>query len=182
MRNPLFNLQQNRDADLKALEPQQEQYAGENNPYRGIEQHGVESPDKPKTTPGYGDTIAVEYEPEQPEPEPVPVYVVNRNARERRDWSVQNWPVDYQDPQPVQVAGLDERRISLVLRNKGPNPVYINKTPEGANVAFGWELKIDTERAVDAQTPVYANVDLGASTQAAVVQTLSVYAETLPNV
>lgn len=182
MRNPLFNTEARPDKDLQALAPVPERYAGQNNPYRGIEQHGVESPLDPMDTPGYGDTVAVELDPAQPRQEPVPVYITNRDARERRDWSVQKWPLNAAlSTRAVQIAGVDERRISLLIRNDGPDAIFLNKNPEGATPAFGWELPSGEREEIDAQTEVWANVDITDGDDTANVYTLSVYAETLPN-
>lgn len=180
MRNPLINLDSNHDADLRALEPVPEVYSGNNNPYRGIEQHGIDAGTEPSPTQGYGDTIAVELAPEEPLQDPVPVIVVNESAREQKDWSVQNWPIDNVDPRPVMIAGLDVRRVSLKLRNTGTNSAYLNKNAEGASPAWGWELKANETIDLDAQTPVWANVDVSTA-NSAMVQTLAIYSETLPN-
>jgi hypothetical protein len=185
MRNPLLNNEGRHDADLRALEPVPERYVGQNNPYRGTEQHGVASPHDPHDVPGYGDTYAVELDEEKPRQDPVPVYIVNQTAREQKDWAPAKWPITNR-PDPVRIAGTDERRLTLKIRNDGPDSVYLARTPESATDAFGWELEADSEIDLSVHTEVWVNVqyldNTGALTEdTAVVYTLVTFAESLPN-
>lgn len=84
MRNPLIgrvNTTKKSMVDRTPIEPMPEEYVGDNNPYRGIEPHGVQPIYRPIPTPGYSGIIEVEYEPEPEELAPVAVRVVNTSPK-----------------------------------------------------------------------------------------------------
>lgn len=99
--------------------PIAERYAGENLPYRGIENHGVPVFDKP----GPLDADELDYEKEeafdypsdpQGDQRPVPVYVVNNSPVEQKRWIPSQSPVA--DIEAVRLAGQDRRRTKLRLK------------------------------------------------------------------
>lgn len=156
------------------LEPLPEAYKGVNNPYRGIEQHGVEASTRPQPVPGYGDTVAVEYEEPEPLQAPVPVIVVNESAKEERDWGTMPFPIGATSQQ---IIGRDERRTSLKIVNNGPNTVYLHPDPH-VNPAFGYPLAMDGVETFDAETAVYG---VCVATETANLTVKWEYVRTLPN-
>lgn len=176
MRNPFYNEEHSARRDIKAVEPVPEAYVGDNNPYRGIEQHGVENPNKPTVVPGYGDTYQVELQDNAPIPDPVPVLVVNQGARERRDWAANNTFVD--SSRVVEVLPNDPRRTKATIVNAGPNTVYVGRT-QSVSVAFGFPVAMGaTFPTLEAETNMYA---ITAATETANLRVLWEYRVTLRN-
>jgi hypothetical protein len=104
--------------------PVPEDYAGENNPYRGTETHGVAPSVPPYDVPDYDDARPVVFEIAEPEPEPIPVRVVGEHSREMHDWALTKLPLN--EARAYQLAGRDLRRTSLMVRNEGPDSVYVS--------------------------------------------------------
>jgi len=93
--------------------------AGQFNPYRGLDVHGVASPDvwQDVAAPDTATAVVPVYE-EPPEPDPVPVYVVNRTGKERKDVRIHWEPVD--NLRPVRILTQDDRRTRAKIKlNEG---------------------------------------------------------------
>jgi hypothetical protein len=156
------------------LEPLPEAYVGVNNPYRGIEQHGVESPHRAQPVPGYGDTVQVEYESPAPLQEPVPVIVVNESAKEERDWGATSFTVT---DVCQQILGRDERRTVLKVLNLGPNTVYLHPDAH-ATTWMGFPVAINASETFESETAVYAICE---ATESADLRLKWEFRRTLPN-
>lgn len=156
------------------LEPLPEAYVGDNNPYRGIEQHGVEADTRPQGVPGYGDTVAVQFMEPAPLQDPVPVIVVNESPKELHSWDTTPFTVT---ERMMQVMGRDERRTSLVITNEGPNTVYLAPRPTSGTY-MGFPLAMDATLSLDTEDEVWG---VCAASETGTLRVLWEYAKTLPN-
>jgi hypothetical protein len=83
MPNPLMSgsggvrADESTDTQIDAIDPTMEEYAGENNPYRGIEQHGVVPNTSPMEEIAYSNGRPAVYDVPEDEPEPVAVRIVS---------------------------------------------------------------------------------------------------------
>jgi hypothetical protein len=131
-------------------EPRAEDHAGDNNPYRGTENHGVAQTVDPVSVPGYDGTIPVEYDEEKAEPDPVPVRIVEgRTAREIKEWRVDLFTLNRVDAQ--RIANRMDNRTSLKIVNAGPNTAFVdrhNNTVGGIPLTTGGELSLDSTAEV----------------------------------
>lgn len=89
------NMSRRIDTDREPIEPVPEEYVGDNNPYRGIENHGVAPTESPSPVPGYSSEIEVEYLEEEQEPTPVPVRIVQTGPQYRRTFRTIGFQYDY---------------------------------------------------------------------------------------
>jgi hypothetical protein len=140
--------------------PVPDDYEGDNNPYRGLQNHGVEPSGKPYEVPGFEDATPVVFEITEPEPEPVPVRIVNSEtgSRQMRKWAVSALPIT--EGQPHQLAGRDLRRTSLILHNSGPDTVYV--TPDNnAATYIAMPIGVDDTFRLETQDDVWAIVEAG---------------------
>ncbi len=64
------------DPRQRAITPVLESYEGDNNAYRGIEQHGVPQTEEFSDVPGYDGTVLVPYDEPEKQPDPVPVKII----------------------------------------------------------------------------------------------------------
>jgi len=99
--------------------------AGQFNPYRGMDVHGVASPDVWQDVPA-PDTATAEvpvYQ-EPVEPEPIPVRIVSEAARELRTHRVGTVPIKPLSEVTV-VLGRHESRVRALVTNTGTIPVYV---------------------------------------------------------
>lgn len=125
----------------EATPPVLEHYAGTNNPYRGIEDHGVKSNNDP-TPPGmWADNhTGFHYADEEPAQDPIDVRIVNQYQRELRKCRVHVMSVS--NIRTQQFVGRNEARQSITFRNNDAVlSVYVGTTI-GMNIALnGFELK-----------------------------------------
>lgn len=109
-----------KERDIIYTEPLEEAYEGDNNAWRGTEQHGVKSPQH-ATAYDTGDTQrdaenagVVDYA-EIPEPvQAIPVEIVNQFARELRDHREYQFPVG---ANAQQIVGANDKRSRVTIRN-----------------------------------------------------------------
>lgn len=147
------------------ITPVPERYAGDNLPYRGIEQHGV-SVDENWRDPA--DDMAVGpdgrlvdvYEHDAPEPDPIPVYIVNESSRERRSFrNVSGYAGGTNYGNARMILGQDSSRVQATIRcPEWGSPIYINDTPEQATAQFGFPLLPGDRYVTNSQEAVYASV------------------------
>lgn len=109
------------------IAPIPEHYSGDNNPYRGTEDHGVPPTvdDAPIDSPelDYIHMQDFDYPAEKHKQDPVPVYVVNDSPIEEKRIVVTQNPVG--DIRPVRIAGQDRNRIRVRILVDG-SPIYFN--------------------------------------------------------
>lgn len=111
------------------VKPIPEKVEGENFPYRGDNDHGV-APSKGVNSEDYyehdewadGPAVIPVVKPE-PEPEPVAVRIVQKTARERRDWRAGQFTV--QDFGQQLLGRLDKRLTVRIVNNSSDTNVYI---------------------------------------------------------
>lgn len=111
-----------------AAEPQPEKYAGDNNPYRGTETHGVAADNEPRPTQGYA-TRGVPIRTETPPPnvEPVPVRIVEEGGREIRTARTGVvYAAGTASGNAKLFLGRDENRTFTRIKNSSAVTVYIS--------------------------------------------------------
>ena len=153
MVNPLVNKALKTSKDPQHHEPVQpvpEHYAGDNNPYRGIEPHGVKPtfrPGDPEMEYDNGEASRLaHYVEAEPEPEPIPVRIVSDkgSVTAMRSFRVQ-LP---QDGTPVRILGeMRERKNAMIHAgpNFGTDFAIASDPAQLAN--FGWNAYIHSNNA-----------------------------------
>lgn len=142
--------------------PIAETYAGDNNPYRGTEQHGVEDNNEPHPTPGYTTrNVPVRTDPPPPNYDPIPVRIVEEGGREIRSMRtvVMFAP---NSGNAALILGRDENRTFARFKNPDEAQViYINHNPHtvdsaamnGFPVGPGEHYETQTQEEVYASAP-----------------------------
>lgn len=148
-----------------AIEPVEEHYAGDNNPYRGIENHGVASVNPWRETdedmPDHDGRLVTVYETDDDTPDPIPVVVVNESSRERRAFrTVVSYAGGTDNGRARMLIGQDVSRSQATIRNKSVGAViWINDTPETANALSGFPIEQGGTYVTYSQEAIYATVD-----------------------
>lgn len=126
------------------IPPVPEKYAGDNLPYRGIEQHGV-SVDENWRDPADDMAIGPDgrlvdvYEHDAPEPEPVPVRIVGTDSAERPAFRTMRMHLDT-NAGPTLLLGKDSRRQSVFIRNDtATKTLVVGYSPDSLNM-FGFPV------------------------------------------
>lgn len=166
MPNPFFkgqlNTSRTRVERPRPVMPVPEQYAGDNNPYRGIEAHGVEANARPAIDP---DTSAIDienarpvpYEPFEKEETPVPVRIIRGEGdtgREYRQfWTDRRSVTDGVSP----LLGRDDNRVTATITNTdAAKTVYI--ASNFADLAQrGYPLSPGKDRTIAGEMPVFVS-------------------------
>lgn len=144
-------------------QPVPEAYAGHNNPYRGVEAHGVEPTEEPLDELDYSDGRLVEYEEPEQQPEPVPVRVVTEGSRELKKFRPVVAHAGGTDRgRPFQILGADDTRDRATIHNNNTATVYIGSTPEEASVANGFPIEENGTYATSSQDELYAFINQAA--------------------
>lgn len=153
------------------IEPEPEKVKGPNFPYRGYEQHGVESESEPWPEPG---TSAKDnhagYQAMDPikEHDPIPVTIVTEYGRELRKWRTSKFTVTGPPGTITQLAGRNVGRVYLSIQNNNalpgspPNPVLrISDDPAKlGDPTWGWLLQpAAVPLVLQTEDPVYATVE-----------------------
>lgn len=106
----------------EAIPPVPEHPAGDNNPYRGTESHGVAAVNKPSPTQGDWDTQEGRtYLPAEQEYEPIPVRIVQEHGNEFRQFRVHKFTI----LGVTMILPRNLSRISARLRNSGNEVLYL---------------------------------------------------------
>jgi hypothetical protein len=156
MRSPFVSLPKNlsRREQTERVQPVPEEYEGENQPYRGIQEHGVTPDETPMRTPPHNEGRPVTYEAPVEEPVPVPVRIVGEYGREIR--LGQTDAVTLVKGQTRQLLGKDDKRISALIRNLDEaETVYIGFTDNISAYAGGYPLEPDQEISLIVQGAVW---------------------------
>lgn len=129
-----------------AIEPVPEHYAGDNNPYRGIENHGVASDSPWRETdedmPDHDGRLVTVFDQDNEEPDPIPVRIVNRSSVERRAFRVIiSYAGGMNTGRAIQILGQDDSRTAATIINRNAvGTVFIADAPETANDVSGWAI------------------------------------------
>ncbi len=142
------------------IEPKVETYAGVNNPYRGIEQHGVEPTGKPIVPADWEDGRPVEYHvPKEPEP-PIPVRIVTEASHELRKMRTYGSLTGTNVGNPRQIVAMDEERSTVQIKHIVSSAVvWISHSAATCNALEGFPLQTGDTYSTDAQTEIYAWAD-----------------------
>lgn len=135
-----------------AVTPVPEEYEGDNNPYRGTQQHGVEPTADPRPTPGWSEGRPVMYDPPMEEPEPLPVVIRSQHGRELRRSRHTHTYAPANTANPRQVVGRDEDRTKVIIINLSSQRVWVGDTPETATSMHGWPLEADAANTYESTT------------------------------
>lgn len=143
----------------KPLKPEMEHYAGENIPYRGVEDHGVTAHTKPHDVPDFTEeSPGVVYLKPVDEMDPIPVRVVTAGSQEWKRWRVDSYDIPMGTA--VQVAGRNERRYRISIRNQTASGFfYIAPVQEQANLTFGYGVTSRQEISLTSTEPVWVYAD-----------------------
>lgn len=146
--------------------PRPESYVGENNPYRGTNDHGVESASHPEFFTGYEEMHSGEYRDEPHHVEAIPVIIVHSGARELRQFRVGIEFVDSTNGLVARlIAGRNDARTELRITNNGAGLVYYGETesvtpytgypvPAGKEVIFRGEVAVWFVAAAGTSAPL----------------------------
>lgn len=142
----------------KPITPVLERVQGENHPYRGLEDHGVDNvydPTDPvtNTVDIDGRPVKIEYVPEEKIPEPVPVRIVQESSREYRQFWTDR--ITLSDGRSS-ILGRDNNRITArVVNTDAAKTVWI--ASNNADLALrGYPLGPGKELPISGEMPVYA--------------------------
>lgn len=181
MPNPLLRARMNQSGVATnrpvPVEPVPETVDGDNWPYRGIVDHGVDATNKPQLDPitnevdTTGKAKPYTYEVQHAEPDPIPVRIVRTDfGREFREFWTDRITVT--TDRPVSLLGRDENRVTVRLMNTDTtNTVYIASSA-GDLALRGYPLMPGKDLTVTGEMAVYAIAN-GASC------VLAMYAETV---
>jgi hypothetical protein len=147
-----------------------EDYAGDNNPYRGTESHGVAQTVKPHDPETYGvdgdhpDGIPVvlEIEPVH-EPAPVPVRIVQEYRRERHEYGTDRILLDFtlaRNPanRAVEIVGRDDTRVSIRLKNADDNMGILIGHSREETAMRGYLMSPGETLTLTTESPIFATV------------------------
>jgi hypothetical protein len=157
--------------DRQPVQPMMETYEGDNNPYRGIETHGVAPNARPMSVPGFAGEVEVDYEDVAAEQEAVPVRIVNTSSKQIRGLRAFR---EYADPTrpPRMVLGYDPQRTKAKIKNITADNVLIGGSEQEAHLIGGYVVAQNEVFETTCDQPVYVQ-----TTHAANVATLCVMVE-----
>lgn len=168
MPNPLVRLGQSITSKPVPERPQpvtpvMDNPAGHNNPWRGIQDHGVAPNNEPEAPGTLLDTKAgIHYQEPKPEIDPIPVLVVNEYGREMRKW--RPFRSFAMIANSTQLIGRNMARSSLYIRNIS-DTVSIWVSPE-PNITIGlnaFEIEPNTDLTINTQDDVWVLAGTGAT-------------------
>jgi hypothetical protein len=172
MRNPLLNAHPQNTSQTEQTDsvptpdlPILERYEGDNIPYRGTEQHGVEwDQGDQRQAPGYEGREAIVYEAPPKETDPIPVRIVEEeSARElRRMRTVVQYAGGSDSGTNKLLLGRDESRSFVKIKNPNAEVVYLTNGRMNQEMAIlnGYPLIENETYETRSQDEVYAAVDL----------------------
>ncbi len=157
-----------------AVEPLPEAYVGDNNPYRGVVDHGVPVSGSPDGFHGYADTISGVYEPERDEPDPIPVRVVNVAGRELRRFRTGQEILDSTTGLVARMlAGRNLARVDISIKNTGAQTMWIGEN-ESVALYTGYPLAAGAEKVFTHQDAIFAVAASGQTTTVAILEQFTV--------
>jgi hypothetical protein len=106
-------------------------------------------------------------EPDWSEDNPIPVYIVHTpEVPQITDWSSERFVIT---ETAVNVAGSRRNRKRAVVKNEGPDPVYIDPG-QGVGSAFSYGLKLDEEIELKNNGAIWARCDATDTATLSIVQ------------
>lgn len=129
---------------------------GDNNPYRGIENHGVKHHSEWPMPPENEGEGVLEHTVELP-PEPIPVRIVTSGGNEIRSWIVRR---DFVSPSPQcsRILPKSTNRTKALIRNTGTATIYIAPEPL-SNSQFGYPIPTGYEMPYNQEGEIWAITD-----------------------
>lgn len=111
-------------------------------------------------------------EPDWSEANPIPVYIVERpEIPQILDWSSDRATIV--DTESDQIAGARTNRTRIVVRNEGPDPIFIDRGPE-TMPAFSSRLAANEREEMFHNGAVWARCDTGKTAVVSVIQEFTV--------
>lgn len=165
MPNPFTRLPRNQstqDSDRPvSITPVPERVRGHNNPYRGMEAHGVDPNNDTHDVEDYGwmekeRGVVVSYEPAPDPVDPIPVIVVQGQGRELKRFRVTRVTADGTGGQPKSMLGRDAKRRSVIIKNTSADPVYIGHDQMSASPMHGFPLAQNETLTMNGTEPFFA--------------------------
>lgn len=153
------NTSRNAGTDREPLEPVPEEYVGDNNPYRGIESHGVTPTFRPAPTTGYSETLDVEYEEPVTGPEPVPVQIIQSGPRFRRIFRADGHQYNYDhfNGKPFMLLPREEHRTRVqIISTNGLWEFYIGHSDQMKDWIGGYPLSGGRDVIIQSTEPIWA--------------------------
>ena len=124
------------------------------NPYRGLEDHGVDPTGKYAPVEEWdGEADEVYDKPEKDAPTPIPVKVVSEDAKEEKRFRVS--PA-YARQGGALVVNRNDGTSKVTLRNAGISTVFISERVDLATAENGWPLDAGKELVLSTNREVYA--------------------------
>jgi hypothetical protein len=155
------------------IAPVEEAFVGEdaNNPYRGMEQHGVAPTGHWQDIPIDKGDNEVEYDIPESEPDPIPVKIVQEGKDEFKDWNVRR---DFAPPGiAARIIQRNPARTKATLKNLGTAIIYIGPEPFN-NSQLGYPIAVNAEFSYDQQGDLWAMTDDPAQQAVAILQEYSI--------
>lgn len=166
MPNPLIgsarlNTGKRADDRPHATPPVLEAYEGDNNAYRGTQDHGVPSKSLAIAIDDdeWEDTVSGEMEIEKEPVAPVPVRIVSEYTREFRKFQTGRGTVGTTG---TRIVGRRNGRTACLIVNNGANTIYIGDT-ESVQPSTGFPIGAGGSITVNAEAAVYAIAETDAN-------------------
>lgn len=156
--------------------PVLEYYEGDNNAWRGTEQHGVATKDHAKAYEGepLGENNTTTFVPEPKIVDPIDVRVVNEFPNEIRRARLFSYPVN---DQPAQLVNARTSRYRLFIKNIDvANSIFLN-SKNNVNVVTAFELKPGAEISLSTEEEMWAICAATLTAKAQVIDEYSVKVE-----
>lgn len=154
------------EREIVLTDPELEYYEGDNNAWRGTEQHGVASQDHAKAyeVPAHNPDTAeiISPIPEEAPKDPIDVRVVNEYSSERRAWRTSRETLMPKQP-PRQIVNRNENRSKLIIKVLSFNDIFINHMMfNGLENVEGFMVTGESEFAMNTEDAVFAVADWNA--------------------
>lgn len=156
------NLSRRIDTEREPIKPVPEEHAGDNNPYRGIESHGVAPTERPSPVPGFSGAVEVEYLPEEREPEPVPVRIVQSGPKYRRTFRADGHQYTYTDfnGRPFRLLPREEYRTKVtIMQTNGFFEVFIGASDQLQDWTGGYPVSNRDSISIATTEEIWALID-----------------------
>ena len=153
--------------------PIPESVKGDNNPYRGLEDHGVPSDNKPAPPGTWADNHeGFTYVKPPREQDPIPVEIVNEYGSEYRRYRIHRMSID--NTRGMQFVGRNDARTSILVQNRdAANSIFIYHAPvDPYNTAQAFELAAKEDITLMTQAPIYV---VGSNAAMCTVQAIEYY-------
>lgn len=127
--------------------PVLEHIKGHNNPYRGVESHGVVPNNDPTPVPGNTEGVDTVFISEEPDPAPVPVRIVQESSNAQKRFRVLRGITNTSISAvtvPNIVIGENRSRRKMLIFNLGTVTLYIAAEQMNASASNGYPILANT--------------------------------------